>query len=392
MRIALFTDTYPPELNGVANSIFSLRNVLKQNENEVLVVTIDHRNKIYSYDTINKVIYISKKQLDSYNNLPSLYNSFINNLELIVKDFNPDVIHAQTGWGICSIATKISTNCDIPLVFTYLNMKKEYINYATGENIKGIRRFLVYKNRIDVIEKSNELITLNNKNKDYIRSLGFNKSINVIPISVDFTKFNSLDYKIIKNKKNELGINEFAKVFLIVSKLAEKKRIDILIKAYSNFKIAHPEVDSVLVIVGGGPSCAGLVKLVDKLHVKDSVKFIGSVKSNEISIFYRMSDIYLSASTNESQRLTYYEAIASRLLCLVRFDNDLLDIIKDNETGFYFHNDNDCASLIYKIINMKEEELETIKDKAIENIKKFSIEKYYSNIMHVYEKAIRKNW
>lgn len=393
MRIVLFTDTYPPELNGVATSIFTLRNLLIKNNHDVLIVTIDRHHEIFNYDTINKVIYISNKQLDSFNNSPITSSAFIKNLEVLIKDFKPDVIHAQTGWGICSISLKVADDLDIPLVFTYLHLKGDYIKYATGEkHIKGIKKLVIKNHVLKLLNRANEIVTTSTKNKDYIRSLVVNKYINVIPNSIDLEKFNKKDIKLIKDKKIELGINESAKIFLVVSKLDNKKRVDMVINGYSNFKRAHPEIDSVLLIVGNGPDYPDYIELVDKLQLKDNVKFIGEVNSTEISIFYKMSDLYLSASTNESQRLTYFEAIASKLLCLVRFDNELLDIIKDNETGFYFHNESDCAELIYKIINMSEDNLDLIKGNAISNIKEYSIDRYYQNILHVYERAIKENW
>ena len=48
MRIGLFTDTYSPQINGVATSVLMLERALRKLGHDVFVVTVN--NDILSYD------------------------------------------------------------------------------------------------------------------------------------------------------------------------------------------------------------------------------------------------------------------------------------------------------------------------------------------------------
>ena len=47
MRIGIFTDTYPPFINGVSTSIAMLENALKKMGHEVFIVTVNSENMKY---------------------------------------------------------------------------------------------------------------------------------------------------------------------------------------------------------------------------------------------------------------------------------------------------------------------------------------------------------
>ena len=99
MNIALFTDTYLPDINGVATSTSILKNELVKHGHQVLVVTT-----VLPHDSL----YIDEDQyilrlpgLD----LKKLYGYRASNIYSIkgmreVRDFNPDIIHIQTEFGV----------------------------------------------------------------------------------------------------------------------------------------------------------------------------------------------------------------------------------------------------------------------------------------------------
>ena len=56
MRVAIFTDTYPPYVNGVSTSCFNLANALKARGDEVLVVA--PRFNEGKLELVDNVLYI----------------------------------------------------------------------------------------------------------------------------------------------------------------------------------------------------------------------------------------------------------------------------------------------------------------------------------------------
>lgn len=66
-----------------------------------------------------------------------------------------------------------------------------------------------------------------------------------------------------------------------------------------------------LVIVGHGPYAETLKDLVDSLELSDKVIFTGSVENEQTAYYYKAADFFISASTSETQGLTYLEAMAA---------------------------------------------------------------------------------
>ena len=58
MRIGLFTDTYPPYINGVATSVYMLKEALEKKGHQVFVVTVNSVNMKYKYEDNGKTIKI----------------------------------------------------------------------------------------------------------------------------------------------------------------------------------------------------------------------------------------------------------------------------------------------------------------------------------------------
>lgn len=68
----------------------------------------------------------------------------------------------------------------------------------------------------------------------------------------------------------------------------------------------------ILMIVGGGPARESLEKTARELGIEGSVRFTGMVLPEETKDYYQMADIFVCASTSETQGLTYIEAMAKR--------------------------------------------------------------------------------
>ena len=66
-----------------------------------------------------------------------------------------------------------------------------------------------------------------------------------------------------------------------------------------------------LIVAGDGPYLDDLKKQAAKLGVSDTVVFTGMIPPNETALYYKAADFFISASTSETQGLTYLESIAS---------------------------------------------------------------------------------
>ncbi len=391
MNIALFTDTYPPFINGVSTSCYNLAQILKKNGNKVLVVTPRTDDGPFEYkDGIIHMPGFELKKLYGYR----ITKFFDKRVMDIVKDFKPDVIHNQTDSTIGQFAKHVSVTLDIPLVYTYHTSYEDYTYYASKGLFERFAKKVVRQYSLSVSSACDEFITPSEKTKDYMRDIGSDVFINVIPTGIDFSIFK--EDRINKEEqeafKVKYGIKETTKVFLILGRVAKEKSMDVSMRGYAKFKEKYPEVDTKLIIVGNGPQKEELEQLSVELGINTTTVFIGAVKAETVPFYYHLADIYTSASITETQGLTFMEAMASNAIVLARYDTNLSDTITDGETGFFFHDEDSFAEKAYHILNLAKNELQKVKDNANEVVDIYSIERFYDNIMEVYKRAIRKRW
>ena len=392
MRIVIFTDAYPPYINGVAISCYNLAQVLKKNGHDILVIAPQADDGPTT--KIGDVIYmkgVALKKFYGYR-MTALYSSKIFKQ---VKAFKPDVIHIQTDFTIGQFARIVIRKLKhVPTVYTYHTAYEDYTYYAVKGMLDRVAKRFVRSYAKNAAKTMTEYITPSDKTKLYMRSCGSDAYINVIPTGLDFSIFKkeNIDYNKIEEFKKAHNVDKDTKIFLILGRIAQEKSMDVSIRGYEAFRKAHPEIKTKMFVVGEGPQKEELIKLSKDLNLGSSIEFLGSVPASEVPFYYHLADLYTSASTTETQGLTFMEAMASGTPVLARFDTQLENVIIDNETGYFFTDLDSFVLKAYRILTSSEEELEQLRNKAYLEVDKYSIDKFYENIIRVYQRAVRKKW
>ena len=391
MRIAIFTDTYPPFINGVSTSTYNLVNALMAKGHEVLVLAPRFTNG--KLEQVGNVVYIPGiylKKLYGYR----LTNLFANKPIKIVKKFKPDIIHNQTDFTIGVVARRCAKKLKLPIVYTYHTSYEDYTYYVThGIMDRFAKRFVRHYSK-ELASRMTEFITPSDKTKEYMRMVGSDVYINVIPTGIDFSIFkpDKIDQAKTKKFKEEHNIKANTKVFLILGRVAKEKSMDVSLRGIAAYHKKHPEVDVKVLMVGDGPFREELELYAEELGISNIVDFIGQVPGLEVPFYYNLCDIYTSASITETQGLTFMEAMAAGKIVLARFDSNLTGTIVNGKTGFFFTDDGSFVSQVEKIFSLTKEQKNAIVKEASDTLEMYSIEKFYDNIMRVYQRAIRKYW
>ena len=218
--------------------------------------------------------------------------------------------------------------------------------------------------------------------------------INIVPTGFDFSRFEVDDKETISLLKKEYGLDKYDKILLCLGRIAKEKSFDIIIEGYKGYleKYKDSKIKTILIFVGAGPDENNLIKLTKDLGIDEHVMFLGKVNLEKVPYYYAMSDLFLNASISETQGLTFMEAMAAHIPILCRYDNNLVNVINNKVTGFFFEDTLDFKDKLYEVINMKKEEIDEIVKNAYNSISQFSDNTFYNNIMEVYKRAIRKNW
>lgn len=388
MRIAIFSDTFIPEVNGVATSVKSLFDTLTKFGEEVFVVTTGNNKEVTFEDNILRIPGLELKALYGYRaSLPFNKEAFD-----ILSNLSIDVCHINTEFGIGQFGFYFVNKLDIPTVYTYHTMYEDYTYYVTKGYLDRISKWAFREFAKAHILRSTEVIVPSDKTMNYLRSIDIKSYINIVPTGFNFDRFilDNNDKKVEEIKSKYKLYNK--KVLLCLGRVAKEKSFDIIINNFKNYLDKYSNENVVLLFVGDGPQLEELKNLSKTLNLDNKIIFVGKVPVNETQYYYHCADLFLSASTSETQGLTFMEAMAAHVPILCRFDNNLLGIIEENYTGFFFVNDDEFIFKLDKILSLNDEELTQIKNNAFNSIDKFNEKNFYDNIVRVYERSIRKKW
>lgn len=387
MRIGLFTDTFPPDINGVANSTYILFQELKRHGHEVFVIAPRKGAGGAQWNEDHTILRLAGIRL------PKLYGYVATtplhlNALMMIGDLHLNVIHAQTEFGVGMFARMCAHQYGIPTVITYHTTYEDYTHYANIFNSAAFdekaRQAVAYLTKI-YANASVEVIAPSEKTKEMLERYHVKTNIHVVPTGLDLKKFSRQDADIEKTKhiRGEAGVQNKERLVIYVGRIAEEKALDLVIRGFAKAKRAGLGVR--LLIVGDGPDREKLMQLRADLNAENTILFAGPRPSEQIPDYYRAADAFISASLTETQGMTFIEALASGLPVLARHDEVLDKLVIENQTGWYF---SDEETLLSRLDLFTKTDLQPMRSACKKQAEPFSAETFYERIMKVYESAV----
>jgi 1,2-diacylglycerol 3-alpha-glucosyltransferase len=387
MKIALFTDTYPPEINGVSVSVGLHQKVLLDQGHEVLVITTNPFGKQIVIDAgVIRIPGVELKKLYNYR----LSSFFSAKAYQFIRKWQPDVIHIHTDIGIGIFGKITAFFLKVPTVVTYHTMYEDYTHYAGF--LKGLASRVVKQFSKSIAEQCTEFISPSLKTKEKIRSYGVNRYINIVPTGIDFSRFQlaSLDNNKLAEIKNR-WILQGEKVLLSLGRVAKEKSMDVILKGFA--KVIQSGGKNIrLLMVGDGPDRHDLIELANQLGISNHVSFVGAVPIQEVPYYYQLADVFVSASLTETQGLTFMEAMVSDRIVLCRFDDNLAELVRHQQTGFIFSDEEDFIRQVKTIFSLTKEKREQMQREVATAVNRYALPNFYQNLIEVYQRATRQYW
>jgi 1,2-diacylglycerol 3-alpha-glucosyltransferase len=156
-----------------------------------------------------------------------------------------------------------------------------------------------------------------------------------------------------RDRRRALGIPEDHIVLLNLGRLGTEKNLSELVEMFAAALSQNPKLT--MLIVGDGPARKELEELSEKLGISDHVIFTGMVDPSEVHKYYQLGDIFVSASTSETQGLTYIEAAANGLPLLCRKDPCLDGVLLDGCNGWEYEAEEEFCGIIDAILSNPEQ-------------------------------------
>ena len=381
MKILLTTDTYENQVCGVSSSIATLKcELINQGHDvRVLLMSRNHKSKIIKDNYLIgsfSLPFIDFRQSFRYNDKV---------LDEIIS-WNPDIIHVQTEWYAGHVGKKLAEKCNCPYINTSHTLWEEFTQGLIP--IESIRKFFS-KNLVKrSYANSSAIVVPSEKMISSLKKIHITLPIHIIPTGVDISNFNQ-DFPLFeKNKlKSQLNINENSKVLISIGRVSKEKDLDELIDFLPDLVLKNRNI--VLIIGGEGPHLKHLKNKVEKLNMGDYVHFVGLIPPKDTYKYYNIADIFVSASTCETQGITYMEALASSLPLVCRYDESLDNVIDNGINGFTYTNKEEFIKYIIEIFNMGKNYTQ-LKNNAFKSSFRFSKEKFGKDMEKVYLHYINK--
>ena len=329
LKILITTDLYTTNTNGVVTSVQNLFDELTARGHDVKILTIS--DNLHSHRE-GAVTYIRSVSLEKVYPNVRMPVSYRHQLIQDIIDWKPDVVHSQCEFFSYQFAERISRITGAPIVHTYHTLYEQYVTsylIPSRRFSDAMVKFLSRKR----LRKVSTVIAPTQKVENTLLGYGLERPIEIIPSGISLEQHRQrLDPQLRLEKRRALGIGDEDLVLLNLGRLGGEKNLGELIELFAEARKENENLK--FLIVGDGPAREELEKLSKKLDVSQYVIFTGMVNPREVQDYYQLGDVFVSASTSETQGLTYIEAAANGLPLLCRQDDCLADVLQNGENGY----------------------------------------------------------
>ena len=218
----------------------------------------------------------------------------------------PDVIHVHSPFVAGGLGLRLRRLTGAPVVFTHHTLYHLYAHYARlpGPLARAwtLGRLRAFCRRVDAVVVPTPSVA------EFIRSayrpVG---RVEVIPTGLELASLQSARGEAVRQR---LGIPPDAPVVLHVGRLAPEKNVAVLLQALLQVLQAVPQAHAV--VVGGGPLRGWMAARAGaaELSVRGRLHVVGPVPAEAVADWYGAADLFVTASTTETQGLVAVEAMA----------------------------------------------------------------------------------
>lgn len=381
MNIGIFTDTYYPEINGVATSTYQLKSELEKKGHKVYVFTVSNPLVNEEEPCVFRMKSIPFELLKERRVGCAMLCFWFK----VIRNLNLDVIHTQTEFTVGHIGMKAAKKLRIPLIHTYHTIYEDYTHYFRvpgHQKLKGAIRWLsrIYCNHADIV------VVPTNKVRNLLMGYGVKKNIIVQPTGIDLTKYQMINEGQVKALRKKYGLQAEDHVLINIGRLSKEKSIEEIIALTEKIIQTDPRIK--LILVGDGPEKKQLKNIVINKALDKAIIFTGYVPWKEIQNYYALGDVFVSASTSETQGLTYVEALASGKPLLVKKDDCLNDILINGDNGYSFTTCSEFILYYHRIF--KDKKWIKMKESASKSAEVLSSSSFGDGIENIYMNVVKR--
>ena len=330
MRVGIFTESYPPLINGVSTSVQTLIAHLEHAGHEVYVFTShypryqDERKNVFRYPSMNALV-----EPDYVLPIP-----FSPRITRAIATLELDIVHSQSPFFLGLVARRVARSLGLPHIATNHTLYTEYAHYLPLVPVSATRRLLISWMR-GFYDTCDRVLAPSEMTKQrLIEGYGVQTPVTVIPTAIP-----APPYVLARpaETKQEFGLPPDARILLYVGRLAPEKNLDLLLRSFA--LITAQTNDTYLILAGSGKSRGALENRARSLGIHRRTRFAGFLGRTKLDPLYQAAEVFVFPSKTETQGLAVGEALAAGVPCVVVNAGGAPESIRDGIDGFLVEDD-----------------------------------------------------
>ena len=316
LRVAVVTESFLPQVNGVTNSVLRVLETLSAKGHEAMVIAPDSENapSTYAGFRVKRVPSLAVKGL-----LPVGFPQ--RSMEPLIEGFNPDVIHLASPFFLGKYATRIAQRLSIPTLSIY---QTDVAGFARHYGL-SIAHSQLTNWVANIHKQTDRTLAPSTWSCEQLQSSGVD-NVALWQRGVDSVKFNP--DKRSAELRNSFTSHDEGKIIVgYVGRLANEKRIEDLAPL-------HDRSDVQLVIVGDGPARQKLERALPR------ARFVGYKSGEDLAAHYASFDIFVHTGKHETFCQSIQESLASGVVVIAPNSGGPLDLVQHGATGFLLDTSN----------------------------------------------------
>ncbi|MFA6963490.1 MAG: glycosyltransferase [Patescibacteria group bacterium] len=388
MKIILGTESFSPNISGVAVATEILANNLLKSGHEPIVLCPSRTGETSVDKSFPYKVIRLKSIVNPFRKGFRITSASKNEIRRQIESIQPDLIHLQDVATIGIMLRDVGNEKNIPVVITNHFSLEFAIAYVKLKILKPFSKFLLtrylvsFHNRCDLVLTPTETIA------KQIRSWGVKTPVVAISNGIFYDRFAR---KFPQKKINDFKIKYHLPnnpIVLYTGRIDQDKSIDVIVRAIPD---VVKDTTAHFVFAGTGDLISEMEKLAEDLSVRKDLTMLGRLDhdSDDFVALYKSATVFAIASTIETQSLVTLEAMSAGLPIVAVKANALPELVKDEVNGFLFKTDDskDLAKGLVEIIRHKRQ-AEVMGRHSMQIASQHEITKTFHELLDIYRELI----
>lgn len=385
LQVAMVSNNYFPFVSGVSVSVERLRQGLSGLGHAVQLLVPQYRETWQDDPGIQRVptlmAFGEKHEFRLTNPLSAHFRRCL-------RGFKPDVIHVHHPFWLGSMGLWMGRRLGVPVIYTYHTRLEHYAHFvplpgALFRNLVSHYLIKRFSNRCQGV------IVPTYSAEEYLRMIGVKTPTLVQPTGIDAARYASADTLEVESLRQRWQIEPAHTVLISVSRISQEKNISFMLESLAELK-RQGHTDLRLLLIGDGPDRQPVQQRVAELGLERQVSLVGAAPPEEMAHYYHLGDLFVFASTSETQGMVILEAMAAGLPVVAVRSSGIDDVVREGVNGFKTPQNRQQWGQRILELQQDSAQRETMGNRAQAFAADYDIEKFAGSVAHFYAEVLAK--